>query len=78
MEAKWFRRTSLYDVELGISLCVLVGGAFRRKGVAVTLGGRARPSHGRGEELLGGEAGSALRKPEIMADAAHYIWRSRS
>ena len=51
------------------------GGEFRRKGVAVNaLWPRTAIATAAVMNLLGGEAAiQRCRKPEIMADAAHYV-----
>ena len=77
MEAKWFAPHVAYTMaKYGMSMCVLgMAEEFRRKGVAVNaLWPRTAIATAAVMNLLGGEAAiQRCRKPEIMADAAHYV-----
>jgi citronellol/citronellal dehydrogenase len=77
MEAKWFAPHVAYTMaKFGMSMCVLgMAEEFKRKGVAVNaLWPRTAISTAAVRNLLGGENSiKRCRKPEIMADAAHWI-----
>lgn len=77
MEAKWFSPHVAYTMaKFGMSMCVLgMAEEFKRKGVAVNaLWPRTAISTAAVRNLLGGENSiKRCRKPEIMADAAHWI-----
>jgi len=77
MLEKWFRNHVAYTMaKFGMSMCVLgMAGEFREKGVAVNaLWPRTAIATAAVKNLLGGdEMIKRSRKPEIMADAAHYI-----
>ena len=77
MLEKWFRNHVAYTMaKFGMSMCVLgMAGEFREKGVAVNaLWPRTTIATAAVKNLLGGdEMIKRSRKPEIMADAAHYI-----
>ncbi len=77
MEAKWFAPHVAYTMaKYGMSMCVLgMAEELRRKGVAVNaLWPRTAIATAAVMNLLGGEAAiQRCRKPEIMADAAHYV-----
>lgn len=74
---KWFRNHVAYSIsKYGMSMCVLgMAGEFREQGVAVNaLWPRTAIATAAVRNLLGGdEMISRSRKPEIMADAAHFI-----
>lgn len=77
MVEKWFKNHVAYTMaKFGMSMCVLgMAGEFREKGVAVNaLWPRTAIATAAVKNLLGGdEMIRRSRKPEIMADAAHYI-----
>ena len=77
MEEKWFKNHVAYTMaKFGMSMCVLgMAGEFREQGVAVnSLWPRTGIATAAIKNLLGGdEMIQRSRKPEIMADAAHYI-----
>jgi len=77
MEEKWFKNHVAYTMaKFGMSMCVLgMAGEFREKGVAVNaLWPRTAIATAAIKNLLGGdEMVKRSRKPEIMADAAHFI-----
>ena len=78
MEARWFGPHVAYTMaKFGMSMCVLgMAEEFRSEGVAVNaLWPRTTIATAAINNLLGGEAiMKGSRKPEIMADAAHYIF----
>jgi len=77
MEARWFALHVAYTMaKFGMSMCVLgMAEEFKKDGIAVNaLWPRTTIATAAVQNLLGGEQmmrGS--RKPEIMADAAHFI-----
>ena len=77
MLEKWFKNHVAYTMaKFGMSMCVLgMAGEFREKGVAVNaLWPRTAIATAAVKNLLGGdEMINRSRKPEIMADAAHFI-----
>ncbi len=77
MVEKWFKGHVAYTMaKYGMSMCVLgMAGEFREQGVAVNaLWPRTAIATAAIKNLLGGdEMMLRSRKPEIMADAAHYI-----
>lgn len=77
MLEKWFKNHVAYTMaKFGMSMCVLgMAGEFREKGVAVNaLWPRTVIATAAVKNLLGGdEMIMRSRKPEIMADAAHFI-----
>ncbi|MCH8301150.1 MAG: NAD(P)-dependent oxidoreductase [Proteobacteria bacterium] len=77
MLEKWFKNHVAYTMaKFGMSMCVLgMAGEFREKGVAVNaLWPRTVIATAAVKNLLGGdEMIKRSRKPEIMADAAHFI-----
>ncbi|NIV17466.1 MAG: SDR family NAD(P)-dependent oxidoreductase [Woeseiaceae bacterium] len=77
MVEKWFRNHVAYTMaKYGMSMCVLgMAGEFRKQGVAVNaLWPRTAIATAAIKNLLGGdEMIRRSRKPEIMADAAHFI-----
>jgi len=77
MEARWFAPHVAYTMaKYGMSLCVLgMAEEFREVGIAVNaLWPKTVIATAAVQNLLGGDAVVARsRKPEIMADAAHYI-----
>ncbi len=77
MVEKWFKNHVAYSIaKFGMSMCVLgMAGEFREKGVAVNaLWPRTAIATAAIKNLLGGdEMINRSRKPEIMADAAHFI-----
>jgi citronellol/citronellal dehydrogenase len=77
MEEKWFKNHVAYTMaKFGMSMCVLgMAGEFREQGVAVNaLWPRTGIATAAIKNLLGGdEMIQRSRKPEIMADAAHFI-----
>ncbi|MDX1405131.1 MAG: NAD(P)-dependent oxidoreductase [Woeseiaceae bacterium] len=77
MLEKWFKDHVAYTMaKYGMSMCVLgMAGEFREQGVAVNaLWPRTAIATAAVQNLLGGdEMIKRSRKPEIMADAAHYI-----
>ncbi len=78
MEARWFSNHVAYTMaKFGMSMCVLgMAAEFRDQGVAVNaLWPRTIIATAAIMNLLGGsEAIKQSRKPDIMADAAHYIF----
>ncbi|MDO9426069.1 MAG: NAD(P)-dependent oxidoreductase [Methylobacterium sp.] len=79
MAEKWFAPHLAYTVaKFGMSLCVLgLAGELRRQGIAVNaLWPRTTIATAAVQNLLGGEAlMQASRTPEIIADAAHALFR---
>ncbi len=77
MLEKWFKNHVAYTMaKYGMSMCVLgMAGEFREQGVAVNaLWPRTAIATAAIKNLLGGEEMMRRsRKPEIMADAAHFI-----
>lgn len=77
MLEKWFKNHVAYTMaKFGMSMCVLgMAGEFREQGVAVNaLWPRTAIATAAIKNLLGGDQMiNRSRKPEIMADAAHYI-----
>ncbi len=77
MVEKWFKNHVAYSIaKFGMSMCVLgMAGEFREKGIAVNaLWPRTAIATAAIKNLLGGdEMINRSRKPEIMADAAHFI-----
>ena len=77
MLEKWFKNHVAYTMaKFGMSMCVLgMAGEFREKGIAVNaLWPRTAIATAAIKNLLGGdEMINRSRKPEIMADAAHFI-----
>ncbi|MFZ5608944.1 MAG: SDR family oxidoreductase [Pseudomonadota bacterium] len=77
MEERWFAPHVAYTMaKFGMSMCVLgMAGEFRAKGVAFNaLWPRTAIATAAVQNLLGGdESIRRCRKPEIMADAAHWI-----
>ena len=77
MLEKWFKNHVAYTMaKFGMSMCVLgMAGEFRENGVAVNaLWPRTVIATAAVKNLLGGdEIIKRSRKPEIMADAAHFI-----
>lgn len=77
MLEKWFKDHVAYSIaKFGMSMCVLgMAGEFREQGVAVNaLWPRTAIATAAIKNLLGGdEMISRSRKPDIMADAAHFI-----
>ncbi len=77
MEARWFAPHVAYTMaKFGMSLCVLgMAGEFAADGIAVNaLWPRTAIATAAVANLLGGEDTlRGCRKPEIMADAAHWI-----
>jgi citronellol/citronellal dehydrogenase len=77
MEARWFGPHVAYTMaKFGMSMCVLgMADEFASDGIAVNaLWPRTAIATAAVQNLLGGEAAvERCRKPEIMADAAHYI-----
>ncbi len=77
MVEKWFKGHVAYTMaKYGMSMCVLgMAGEFREQGVAVNaLWPRTAIATAAISNLLGGdEMMQRSRKPEIMADAAHFI-----
>ncbi|HVJ88972.1 MAG TPA: NAD(P)-dependent oxidoreductase [Labilithrix sp.] len=82
MEARWFAPHVAYTMaKYGMSLCVLgMHEELKPQKIAVNaLWPRTVIATAAVENLLGGESvANAGRKPEIMADAAHYILTRRS
>ena len=79
MSEKWFAPHLAYSLaKYGMSLCVLgLAGELRAKGIAVNaLWPRTTIATSAIRNLLGGDAiVQASRTPEILADAAHAIFR---
>ncbi|GEQ99812.1 short chain dehydrogenase [Iodidimonas gelatinilytica] len=77
MEERWFAPHVAYTMaKFGMSMCVLgMAGEFRSKGVAFNaLWPRTAIATAAVANLLGGDKMvQASRKPEIMADAAHWV-----
>ncbi|MBX3272632.1 MAG: NAD(P)-dependent oxidoreductase [Sandaracinaceae bacterium] len=77
MEARWFAPHVAYTMaKFGMSMCVLgMAEELRGKRIAVNaLWPRTAIATAAVQNLLGGdEAVRRSRKPEIMADAAHYV-----
>ena len=77
IEARWFAPHVAYTIaKFNMSLCALgMAEEFREVGIAVnTLWPKTVIATAAVQNLLGGDAvTSRSRKPEIMADAAHYI-----
>ncbi len=76
MKEKWFENHVAYTIsKYGMSLCVLgMAGEFRDQGVAVNALWPRTAIATSAVGMLGGEAMmNGSRKPEIMADAAHWI-----
>ena len=77
MEEKWFKNHVAYTMaKYGMSMCVLgMAGEFRKKGVGVNaLWPRTTIATAAIKNIVGGEEMmKKSRKPEIMADAAHWI-----
>ena len=77
MLEKWFKNHVAYTMaKFGMSMCVLgMAGEFREQGVAVNaLWPRTGIATAAIKNLLGGdEMIKRSRKPEIMAEAAHFI-----
>ena len=77
MEEKWFKNHVAYTMaKYGMSMCVLgMAGEFRKKGVGVNaLWPRTTIATAAIKNIVGGEEMmKRSRKPEIMADAAHWI-----
>jgi len=82
MDAKWFKSHTAYTMaKFGMSMCVLgMSAEFKDKGVAVNaLWPRTTIATAAVNNVLGGEEMmSQSRTPEIMADAAYYIFVSPS
>ena len=81
MVEKWFKNHVAYTMaKFGMSMCVLgMAGEFRDKGIAVNaLWPRTAIATAAIKNLLGGDdMVKRSRKPEIMADAAHFIVTTR-
>jgi citronellol/citronellal dehydrogenase len=77
MEARWFGPHVAYTMaKYGMSMCVLgMAEELKSDGIAVNaLWPKTAIATAAVQNLLGGDtAMSRCRKPEIMADAAHYI-----
>ncbi len=77
MDEKWFAPHVAYTMaKFGMSMCVLgMAEELKRDGIAVNaLWPRTAIATAAVQNLLGGEAAvKGCRKPEIMADAAHWI-----
>ena len=82
MQEKWFAAHTAYSMaKFGMSMVVLgLAGELRRKGIAVNaLWPRTTIATSAVRNLLGGDAlMRASRTPEIVADAAHEIFITRS
>jgi citronellol/citronellal dehydrogenase len=81
MEAKWFAGHVAYTMsKFGMSMCVLgMSAEFAEEGIAVNaLWPRTVIWTAAVENLLAPHARPHCRKPEVMADAAHYILTSDS
>lgn len=78
MEERWFAPHVAYTMaKFGMSMCVLgMAGEFRSKGIAFNaLWPRTAIATAAVKNLLGGDdAVRRSRKPEIMADAAYWIF----
>lgn len=77
MEERWFAPHVAYTMaKFGMSMCVLgMAGEFKSKGVAFNaLWPRTAIATAAVKNVLGGDEGMRRsRKPEIMADAAHWV-----
>tara|TARA_R110002095_G_scaffold60649_5_gene51536 strand:- start:1192 stop:1557 length:366 start_codon:yes stop_codon:yes gene_type:complete len=81
MEAKWFEDHCAYTMsKYGMSMCVLgMSEEFKDKGLAVNALWPKTTIATAAVNMLGGEALiQSSRKPEIVADAAHWILTQRS
>lgn len=82
MEERWFAGHVAYTMaKFGMSMCVLgMAGEFRGRGVAVNaLWPKTVIATAAVQNLLGGDDMVARsRKPEIMADAAHVVFTTKS
>ncbi len=82
MEARWFGPHVAYTMaKFGMSMCVLgMSAEFAKDGIAVNaLWPRTAIATAAVQNLLGGdEAVKRCRKPEILADAAYYIFTQPS
>ncbi len=82
MEERWFAPHVAYTMaKFGMSMCVLgMAGEYRSHGFGVNaLWPRTAIATSAVKNLLGGdEAISQSRKPEIMADAAHWIFSQKA
>ncbi|MEE2644141.1 MAG: NAD(P)-dependent oxidoreductase [Myxococcota bacterium] len=82
LEPRWFGPHVAYTMaKYGMSMCVLgMAEELRRRGVAVNgLWPKTAIATSAVSHILGGEAAlSRCRRPEIMADAAHWILRQSS
>ena len=82
LNPRWFAPHSAYTIaKYGMSMCVLgMAGEFKEQGIAVNaLWPRTDIATAAVKNLLGGdEMITHSRKPEIMADAAHYILTKKS
>ncbi len=76
MEERWFAPHVAYTMaKFGMSMCVLgMAGEFRKKGVAVNaLWPRTAVDTDAMNVITGPDFRLRCRKPEIMADAAHWV-----
>jgi len=82
MEARWFAPHVAYTMaKFGMSMCVLgMAEEFKRDGIAVNaLWPRTTIATAAVQNLLGGDAMiKGSRKPEILADAAYFIFNQPS
>jgi citronellol/citronellal dehydrogenase len=82
MKTKWFEQSTAYTMaKFGMSMCVLgLSGELKSSGVAVNaLWPRTTIATAAVGNLLGGDAMMrASRTPEIMADAAYFIFTKPS
>jgi citronellol/citronellal dehydrogenase len=82
LNPRWFAPHSAYTIaKYGMSMCVLgMASEFKEQGIAVNaLWPRTAIATAAVKNLLGGdEMSKHSRKPEIMADAAHYILTKKS
>lgn len=82
MEERWFAPHVAYTMaKFGMSMCVLgMAGEFRSRGVAFNaLWPRTAIATAAVKNLLGGDEGvRRSRKPEIMADAAYWVFTQPS
>jgi len=82
MEARWFENHVAYSMtKFGMSMCVLgMAAEFKDEGVAVNaLWPKTTIATAAVENLLGGDAMvQKSRKPEILGDAAYYIFKRNS
>jgi citronellol/citronellal dehydrogenase len=82
LNPRWFAPHSAYTIaKYGMSMCVLgMASEFKEQGIAVNaLWPRTAIATAAVKNLLGGdEMIKHSRKPEIMADAAHYILTKKS